>query len=334
MSRIVVLGAGGTIASAPTTRGASATRSVAEVVGALTVGDLEIVTADVLTTGSYLMTLGDMRTVASAVREALSDRDVRGVVVTHGTDTLEETAFLVDLVHDDDRPVVFTGAQRMAATAQADGADNLRGAVRLAASSEAVGRGVLVYFAGSVLAARGVRKVQTQALQAFGPTVGTALGTDATGGVRLQPGGPRVPARPMPGIDLDGVRVDMVLHYPGADSALLDAAVSAGARGVIVAGTGVGNTNPSIVQAVRRATDAGVAVGLSTRVPFGAVDVVYGNGGGFDVVEAGAIALGALPAPQARVLFAILLAETGRVDASEVALYAGLSAHERVESRR
>jgi L-asparaginase len=164
--------------------------------------------------------------------------------------------------------------------------------------------------------------------------VGTAVGTVIGGDVRLEPVGPRVPARAMPGIDVDRMRVDMVLHYPGADSVLLDAAVSAGARGVIVAGTGAGNTNPSIVGAVRRATDAGVAVGLSTRVPFGPVDVIYGNGGGFDVIEAGAIALGALPAPQARVLFAVLLAETGGVDASEVALYSGARIYEGAGGRR
>ena len=334
MSRIVVLGAGGTIASAPSSQGASAVRSAADVVGALTIDGHLIVATDVLTTGSYLMTLGDMRAIAAAVRDALADGDVHGVVVTHGTDTLEETAFLVDLVHDDDRPVVFTGAQRMASAPGSDGVDNLRRAVRLAACPEASGRGVLVLFGGSVHAARGVRKIQTLELEAFESTVGTAVGTVVGDDVLLEPVQPRLPARPLPGRDLDHVRVDMVLHYPGADAVLLDAAVSAGARGMVVVGTGVGNANPSIVGAVRRATDAGVAVGLSTRVPFGPIDVVYGNGGGFDMVEAGAIPLGALPASQARVLLAVLLAETGGVDPSEVAPYTGAHTYEGVGSRR
>jgi L-asparaginase len=111
--------------------------------------------------GSYLLTLDDMTAICAKIREALIDPLVVGVVVMHGTDTMEETAYLAELTRDDPRPVVFTGAQNSADSSEPDGPDNLADAIAVASSPEAAGRGVLLCFAGQIFPARGVRKTHT-----------------------------------------------------------------------------------------------------------------------------------------------------------------------------
>ena len=121
---------------------------------------------DVGSRGSYAFTLADLTGLAGRVRAALDD-GVDGVVITHGTDTMEETAFLLDLVHDDDRPVVLTGAQRPFDSAAPDGPGNLAAALQVAASPHARGLGALLVFDGLAWQARGVRKIETLASGAF-----------------------------------------------------------------------------------------------------------------------------------------------------------------------
>jgi L-asparaginase len=114
---------------------------------------------------------------------------------------------------------------------------------------------------------------------------------------------------PRPGARFDDVRVDLVEMYPGADAALIRAAVAAGARGIVLAGTGIGNANPVVVEAARELVADGVAVVLSTRVPEGPVSGVYGDGGGADLIAAGIPAASGLPASQVRILLALWLSE-------------------------
>jgi len=319
MPHVVVLSTGGTISSRPSTgRGVVSTDGAAELVGRVALPpDHTLETVDVLRVGSYRLSLGDLRTLADAVQAQLARDDVDGVVVTHGTDTLEESAVLLDLVHHDERPVVLTGAQRSADQPDGDGPRNLRDAIVVAGSLAARGLGVVVVFSGLVLPARGTRKMHTTALSPFRALDGGPVGDVDAEGVRIA----ARPVRPVPlaapGAGLDDVRVDLVEVYPGADASLMDAAVAAGARGVVLAGTGIGNANDAIVDAVRRHVGAGVSVVLSSRVPEGPVVPVYGDGGGVDLLAAGAVVAGDLPATQVRVLLALALSHT--TDATEVA---------------
>lgn len=311
MTRVAVLATGGTIASTATDGGVVATRNAAALLENARVTGIDVETHDLMTVGSYRMTLAHLRAISDAVGDLLrrAEDPVDGIVITHGTDTMEETAILLDLVHDDPRPVVLTGAQRASDARDGDGPRNLTDAVLTAAAPAARESGVLIAFAGRVLPARGTRKVHTTALEAFRSNSGADLGTVTDGAVdiRAVPRRPRPLPRPTP--NLDGTRVDLVEMYPGADDALIRAAVAAGARGVVVAGTGIGNTNPVVVEAIRELVGSGVAIALSTRVQEGPVEGVYGDGGGADVVAAGVAPASGLPATQVRILLALWLSE-------------------------
>jgi len=257
-----------------------------------------------------VMTPEDMAVVQQAVRETLGDPDVTGVVVTHGTDTMEETALLVDLFHDDPRPVVFTGAQRAADQDGTDGPANLADAIAVAAATNARDLGVVVVFAGAVFAARGTRKTATTADAAFANPETGALGVVVNGRLNL-PDRPSRPARltvPESVLPPDLPRVDIVAVYPGADSVAVDALARAGARGIVLEATGAGNANPGLVTTVRELSEQGVVVVVSTRVHSGPVVALYGGGGGVDLVSAGALLAGGFRPSQARILLIALLA--------------------------
>ncbi|GGZ68786.1 asparaginase [Streptomyces bluensis] len=313
MRRVVVLSTGGTIASRPDSRGAARATDGAEALLAGLPGlpgpaDVAVEGRDVARVGSYLLTPGGMAGIVREVHRALDDPDVAGVVVTHGTDTLEETAFLADLVHRDPRSVVFTGAQRHAANRDTDGPRNLADAVAVAASPQMAGCGVLIVFDGRIFAARGARKSHTLAPAAFSAPDSGPLGRVTQGVPRLSARPVRPPALGPSALDLEAARVDIVACYPGSDAIAMDAFAAAGARGLVLEATGAGNANHDVYAAIARLTRAGIVVALSSRVHAGPVAALYGNGGGADLVRAGAVPTGTLRASQARILLAALLA--------------------------
>jgi L-asparaginase len=314
MPRVVVLTTGGTIASRTAPDGSRrAVDSGAELLGTVPLGKpVDVDVREVMQVNSFAMTTADMGAVLAAVVEALGDPDVSGVVVTHGTDTMEETAFLVDLFHDDPRPVVFTGAQRSADSPGGDGPLNLRDATPTAADPGVRGSGVLITFDGQIQPARGTRKVETLASAAFaapdtGPVGRVAEGTVSVLSRVLRPApldrGRLSDAR----ADLRSVRADTVALYLGADATAIHAHVAAGATGIVLEATGLGNANPGVVAAVAALTGGGIAVVLSTRVHSGPVLGLYGNGGGHDLLAAGAVSAGFLRPSQARILLLALL---------------------------
>ncbi|AKS35720.1 asparaginase [Mycolicibacterium goodii] len=327
MTRIAVIATGGTIASTATDSGVVATRPAANLVERAGVSGIDTEPHDLMTVGSYCMDLHHLRLISDAVAELLNRTDdpVDGIVITHGTDTLEETAILLDLVHDDPRPVVLTGAQRASDSPDADGPRNLADAILVAGDTRSREQGVLIVFAGQVLPARGTRKTHTSSLAAFSSMSGCPAGQVRS---RAQDGAPILagaagarrptPPLPRPTNTFDNTRVDLVEMYPGADDTLMRAAVAAGAKGIVLAGTGIGNANPVVVDAARDlVTRHDVAVVLSTRVPQGPVAGVYGNGGGADLVAAGIPAASGLPATQLRILLALWLSQH-EFDASQI----------------
>lgn len=324
MARVLLVGTGGTIASrALAAGGVGATDDGEHVlagadVPAFDAAGITVETVDVLGANSFNLTLADLRSVRDAVGAALARDDVDGVVVTHGTDTMEETAALLAVTLRDDRPVVLTGAQRSADSLGSDGGSNLSEAISLAASAQSRGRGVLVSFSGEVLAPLGVRKAHTTTAQPFVNTMTPRLGAVGVAGVALEPVTSTTPATPTfaaPGAAFDNVRVDAVLTYPGGDARLLEAAVAAGAQGVVLVSTGTGNPGRALIPAIERAVTLGVLIAIASRTGCGPVRAIYGNGGAVDAEAAGAVLLGALPPSQARIIMALLLSQGGADDA-------------------
>ena len=308
MGRVVVLSTGGTIASRRDARGASvASDDVDALLERLPFDvDVPVEGRDVVCVASSLLTPSDMAGIAREIRRVLADDTVLGVVVTHGTDTMEESAFLAELVHDAPRPVVFTGAQRPADAPDTDGPRNLADAITVAAAPQSRDRGVLITFDGAVFGARGTRKTQTLAAAAFSAPDAGPIGQVREGALVFTAQPVRFP--PVELEDLSNVRVDIVAFYPGADTAALDGVVAAGAAGVVLEATGAGNANLQIRDAVARLTKAGIVVALSTRVHAGPVAGLYGSGGGVDLLDAGAVPTGMLRPSQARILLTALLA--------------------------
>lgn len=312
---VVLLATGGTISSRASGAGGAA---VASDTGEQVFASLGVPAAhpvrvvDVFRKGSYLLTVDEMIAICVRIRQALADPQVLGVVVTHGTDTMEETAYLADLIHDDPRPVVFTGAQQAADAEAPDGPGNLSRAIAVAGSPQARGSGVLLAFAGTIFPAAGVRKSHTTRLDAFAnPDFGTAGTVSDSGDVTMHRTirGARhgLASLPLPGQDAGSPRVDLIAAYPGADSTLLRASLQAGAAGLVLQGTGTGNANRELCRDVADATTAGVVVVTSTRVDAGAVVPRYGDGGGEDLRAAGAIPSGLLRPSQSLVLLSLLL---------------------------
>jgi L-asparaginase len=226
-------------------------------------------------------------------------------VVTHGTDTMEESAYLVDLLlADAAAAVVLTGAQRGAEQRDADGPRNLRDAITTAIAPASRSRGALVVFAGEVHAAREARKVHTSALPAFASPGYGPIGHVDAGVVRYR----RSPERPSPLPPPDELaRVDLIRLYAGSDARFVRASLESGARAIVLEGTGRGNANDQVVKGVREAVAAGMVVAVCSRCAEGRVEPVYGRGGGRDLADAGALFAGDLAGPKARVLLQVAL---------------------------
>jgi L-asparaginase len=249
---------------------------------------------------------------ARLVNKTLADPEVVGVVVTHGTDTMEESAYFLDRTVISDKPVVMTGAQRDATARDADGPRNLLNAVRQVLDVPAGGRGVTITLNGRIVAARNVTKIHASNVAAFGAGHYGQLGEIDGEGVTWFNRPERRQVAPLP----DALpRVDLIACYPGADGSLIDAAVESGARGIVVAGYGLGNVNRPTFDAIKRARQAGVAVALTTRVPAGRVYPAYGGeGGGSSMRELGVIFANDLSPWKARIELMLALARGGEPD--------------------
>ena len=229
----------------------------------------------------------------------VEDPGIDGVVVTHGTDTIEESAYLATRSIATEKPIVFTGAMRNASELSWDGPANLSDAVRVAASTDARGYGALVILNGRIFSALDVTKAHTHMLDAFespglGP-VGVVDDNDVVFRRMLPPQSPILsppaPAEP----------VDIVMAFAGADGRLVDRARDT-ARGVVIAALGRGNVPPPMAAAIGRCVASGIPVVVASRAPRGRVGQTYGyEGGGAHLARLGAIFTGSRRPQQARI---------------------------------
>jgi L-asparaginase len=254
------------------------------------------------------MTPSRMMDLSLQLRELLANPKLDGVVVTHGTDTLEETAYLLDLTIASPLPVVLTGAMRNSSESGWDGPSNLLSATRVAASEAALNLGVLVVLNDTILAAGEATKTHTEAFDTFQSPDFGPLGVVDKGTVIVR----RMPTGRMH-LDAQSLAepVSLIKMYSGADSTLFDACLSAGARGLVIEGLGRGNVPEACVPAIERAIGVGIPVVVASRCLRGRVFESYGYyGGNKQLRNMGAISAGYLNGHKARLKLSVALTLT------------------------
>jgi L-asparaginase len=279
---VVVLGTGGTIAGAAAAGSAAAgshvgyqaaVRSVADlVVGLPGLRGQALECESVAQIDSCDMALSIWLALRRALMRNLARPEVAGVVVTHGTDTLEETAYFLHRTLPAPKPVVLTAAMRPADAASPDGPQNLLDALRVAREPGA--RGVVTVMAGQVLSAADVRKVHGYRVDAFSAGDAGPLAVLEDGALRLFRPWPQTAlhaADPEAAAPESWPVVDIVTSHAGARGATVDALVAAGARGIVIAGTGNGSVHAALAEAAQRAMAAGVRVRRASRCVLGGV---------------------------------------------------------------
>jgi L-asparaginase len=212
--------------------------------------------------------------LATRVNEILAQPDVAGVVITHGTDTIEETAYFLNLVVKSKKPVVMTAAMRPSTALSADGPLNFYNAVGVAANPDAAGRGVLVVVNDWIHGASSLTKTSTTAVQTFLSPISGLIGTVSYGNAEFYRGpvGRNTTTSEF-SIDKNTVlpRVDIIMASENMDGALIDAAVAAGAKGIVIAGVGNGNMTATAVTALAAQARKGIICVRSSRVVTGNV---------------------------------------------------------------
>jgi len=295
---VAVIATGGTIASQRDETGAAKPSLSGENLLSGLGGEISLKPVELMATDSSSLTISDMQAISDAVGTELADPAVRGVVVLHGTDAMEETSLLVHLQHSLSKPVIFTGAQFTADNPQSDGPANLQAAIAAAADASNSDKGVLISFGGKLLTVWGLYKRSADDPDAFDLADPDICPQSAT-----------LPA------PVRTVRVDIVAIYPGCEATHIDASLAAGAKGIVLSALGSGNANARIVEAVQRCCDRNVPVVVSSRVPVGRLVAGYGGGGGgHDMGIVGAVHSTTLRPGQARILLACLLAASASRD--------------------
>lgn len=279
LPRILVLATGGTIAGQADARATGAYKS-GQITGEQLMQSVpgldklaKINAEQISSIGSQDMNDKVWFALARRIQDAFDKNEADGVIITHGTDTLEETAFFLDNVVRGDKPVVIVGSMRPATAVSADGPGNLYEAVQVAADPRARGRGVMAVLNDKIQGARSVTKTNTTSIETFSsPNDGPVGYVDTAGGIRFmtQAGGFRRSTYQLPaGEQLP--RVAIVYSHANMDAVPIEDAISHGAKGIVLAGVGDGNTSKAALDALEAAAKKGILVVRSTRVRSGFV---------------------------------------------------------------
>ena len=315
LPRVIILATGGTIAGA----GASADRAgytagkipIEDLIGAIpTVKKIASITGEqIASVGSQDMSLEIWKKLAVRINEIIAKKEADGIVVTHGTDTQEETSYFLDLVVPSEMPVVLTGSMRPSTAISADGPKNLYDAITVAINPKSKGRGVLVSFNEGIYDGREVMKMSTTFTNAFGSPNTGAIGHAYDGKVEYYANAVRErnPASPVTiTATTKFPRVDIVYMYADAPSDMIDMLVAKKVDGIVIAGVGNGNFNKTYMDAVKKAVAAGVLVCRASRTPSGRV-VLHDE---INDDELGTIVSDDLTPQKARILLMLALMKT------------------------
>jgi len=311
-ANVVILATGGTIAGAGATGTQAAYKSGAVTIDAMIaavpgIGDLATIKGEQISNvGSQDMSMDIMLKLANRINELAKSNDVDGIVITHGTDTLEETAFFLNLTVKTDKPVVMVGSMRPSTAVSADGPLNLYNAVGVAADPNARGRGVLVVMNDWIHAAHSLTKTSTTAIQTFMSPLRGLVGV-ANYGKNDFYSSPTWKHTTQTEFDVSKVtslpRVDIIFASADSSPDLIDAAATNGAKGIVIAGVGNGNMNKASLTAAANAVQKGVVVVRSSRVVTG----VVGRNVEVNDDELGFIASDELNPQKARILLMLAL---------------------------
>lgn len=309
---VVVLATGGTIAGSAASGTQAGYTSGAVTIDAMLaavpgIKDLANIKGEQISNvGSQDMSFAIMLAVAKRCNELLSDGSVTGIVVTHGTDTMEETAFFLNLTVKSDKPVVLVGSMRPSTAVSADGPLNLYDAVAVAVDPNARGRGVLVVMNDWIHGAHSLTKTSTTAVQTFLSPLRGLVGVSTYGKNDFynSPSWKHTSASEFEVTNVSALpRVDILYAYADMSPDLIDASVANGAKGIVIAGVGNGNMNKTSLEAAARAVKRGVVVVRSSRVATGAV----GRNVEVNDDEMGFVASDELNPQKARILLTLAL---------------------------
>jgi len=254
-----------------------------------------------------------MMALKKAVKHHSLRDDISGIVVTHGTDNLEETAYLLDLTLDTRKPIVITGSMRNASELGYDGPSNLASAILTAINIQSENRGVLVVLNDEINAAREVTKTHTMSLDTFKSLEFGPLGIVDSNDVIYY----RNQTFKRSHIDTEKIEEDVALikMASGMDGRLFDFLIKENIKGIVVEAMGRGNIPPDVVPSVKKAITAGIPVVLVSRNPLGRTMPSYGYaGGGLDLKNAGVIFARNLNGQKARIALMLALSKTSNLD--------------------
>jgi L-asparaginase len=309
---VAILATGGTIAGAAATGTQAGYTSGAVTIDAMLaavpgVKELANVKGEQISNvGSQDMSFEIMLKLANRINVLLASPDVDGIVVTHGTDTMEETAYFLNLVVKSDKPVVMVGSMRPSTAVSADGPLNLYNAVGVAIDPKSKGRGVMVVMNDWIHGAHSLTKTSTTAVQTFMSPLRGVMGIASYGKNDFY-NAPVWKHTTKSEFDISGVsklpRVDIIFACADMPPDLIDASVANGAKGIVIAGVGNGNMNKSGLEAAARAVKKGVIVVRSSRVATGSV----GRNVEVNDDELGFIASDELNPQKARILLSLAL---------------------------
>ncbi|MFI3248523.1 MAG: asparaginase [Rikenellaceae bacterium] len=324
LPKVTIIATGGTIAgsaeSNATTKYKAGVLSVDQIIASVKgieqIADIEAV--QFLNIASQNLSSAKQLELASFIAQTLQREEITGVIVTHGTDTMEESAYLLSLLVSSPKPVILVGAMRPSTGLGADGPANLYAAVVAATSESSRGRGAMVMMNDELLLARDVVKFNTIKTDSFKAPNSSAIGSVVNGEAEyLYPSFERICFDEIPQSSLPLPKVAVLYGHVDSDPKLVDFLVAEGYKGIVFAGVGHGNTNNETLEALSKAAKSGVAVVRASRVPTGEVN----SHGEVDDTEYGFTSAHRLNSAKARVLLQLALIESDGDSAKALAKF-------------
>jgi L-asparaginase len=308
MKKVALITTGGTIASKKTEEGkyVSGEMTGEELAQICNLpDDIKIEIHSLFQLPSMHITFEHLLTLKNKIEEIYQDKTIDGIVVTHGTDTLEETAYFLDLTISDDRQIVLTGSQRSPEQQGSDAYTNIRHAVYTACNDDLRGVGTVVVFNERIFVARHVKKVHASNLQGFDVFGYGYLGIIDNDKVYIYQKPIR---REVYKIKNEIPEVDIIKCYLDADDKFIKAAINANVKGIVLEGVGRGQVSPKMMGAIKEAVSKGIKVVITTSAEEGEVYTTYDYlGSAYDLVKNGVILGKDLDSKKARIKLAVLL---------------------------